>query len=56
MKDPQRVQEILESMVKAGSNTVQVTSQLVNGLSYDIQMFLCLHSTPNELNFDLNDW
>lgn len=26
MKDPQRVQEILESMVKAGSNTVQVIS------------------------------
>ena len=24
MKDPERVQEILESMVKAGSNTVQV--------------------------------
>lgn len=27
MKDPQRVQEILQSMVKAGSNTVQVTNQ-----------------------------
>ena len=24
MRDPQRVQEVLESMVKAGSNTVQV--------------------------------
>lgn len=27
MRDPQRVQEILQSMVKAGSNTVQVTIQ-----------------------------
>ncbi|MEQ2304357.1 Cytosolic 5'-nucleotidase 3A, partial [Ameca splendens] len=26
MKDPQRVQEILQSMLKAGSNTLQVIS------------------------------
>lgn len=32
MKDPEKVQQILESMSTAGSNTVQVTLTLNSGL------------------------